>query len=662
MTRVIDQGVEHAFGQIEQLLKQSRAPEAAQTAIDALQFHHNEPNILRQLGVAYMIMGHYQDAEQTMLLSIHEAPENAAGYEQLGNFYAALGRFRDAIEIFNKGLPFSPHAPRIQKCIRDCNQRIAQQQNERIQKKQKRTDGLTVAAAMDQLHNKKDIQKARRIVERVLDHDKDDIEALNLLATITLQMQEYETAKSLIKRAIALNPRSATSYNNLGFCYLRQQNFEDAVTNMNKAILLDPQNATWHHSLGNTLSEWGKGEEAKAAFEKALEISPDSADSLLAYGLVLQYLGDEQQTIDAFRNGIDKHPSVGEFYFSLSNLKTYRFEPDEIDEMQFHLLNDSISDESIVGFNFALGKAWEDSGDYKSAFQYFDQGNKKKRTMVRFEQQELLDLTDNLIETFDEKFFTERESWGYQDPAPIFIVGLPRSGSTLLEQILSSHSQIDGTRELPDIQRTAEGTRTNGPDGVSYPLTIPAISQKAVEALGQSYINRTRFHRQDAPYFTDKFPSNFGNVGFIHLILPNATIIDARRRPLDTCFSTWKQLFGRGQTFTYSLDDIAFFYRQYDRIMKHWDKVLPGKVLRCQYEEVVDDLEGTTRKLMSHCGLEWEDALLTYYETDRVAQTASSQQVRQPIYTSGKGFWENYEPWLGEIIADLGTGLDIKDK
>lgn len=660
MARIIDQGVEHAFGQIEQLLSQSKAAEAAQVAIDALQFHHNEPSILRQLGVAYMIMGHYQDAEQTMLLSIHEAPDSAPGHEQLGNFYTALGRDKDALETYKKALSLAPGSTRIQACIEEANRRIAQQQNERIGQKPRRTEGLTVAAAMEQLVDKKDIQKARAIVERVLDYDKDDLEALNLLSTITLQLMEYETAEATIKRAIALRPGSATSHSNLGFCCQRQYKFEDAVKCLNKAILLDPQNTDWHYTLGNIYLEWGKDEDAKAAYEKALQIAPGNANALLAYGLVLQDLGEEEATIEAFRNGISRYPNMGEFYFSLANLKTYRFEPDEIDDMQFHLLDDSITDNSKVAFNFALGKALEDSADYKTAFHYFKQGNDKKRSIVKFDAQEFVELADSMIETFDKDFFAERENWGNKDPSPILIVGLPRSGSTLVEQILASHSRVDGTKELPDLRRLANSTDTGTARGSRYPHSVMNISSEAAKVLGQSYIDRTQFHRKDAPFFTDKFPNNFINIGFLHLVLPNARVIDARRHPIDTCLSTWKQLFGMGQMFSYSLEDLAIYYRQYVRIMDHWDKVLPGKVLRCQYEDVVDDLEGSARKLLSHCDLDWEEAVTRYYEAGRVAKTASSEQVKQPIYTSGKGFWRNYEPWLGDLIADFGTDIDIK--
>lgn len=662
MTRIIDQGVEHAFGKIEQLLGQSKAAEAAQVAIDALQFHHNNPDILRQLGVAYMIMGHYQDAETTMLLSIHEAPENASGYEQIGNFYTALRRDREAADNYKKALERAPDSTRIQTCLRDSNRRIAQQQTERIQQKPKRTDGLTVAAAMEQLLDKKDIQKARAIVERVLDHDKDDLEALNLLATITLQLMDYEAAETLIKRAIELRPGSATSHSNLGFCYQRQYRFEDAVKCLNKAILLDPQNTNWHYSLGNIFLEWGKDEEAKSAYEKALQIAPDNANALLAYGLVLQDLGEEEATLKAFRDGISKYPNMGEFYFSLANLKTFRFEANEIDDMQFHILDESITDNSKVALNFALGKAFEDTADYKMAFHYFKQGNDKKRSMVEFDAQEFVELTDSMIETFDVKFFAERQNWGNKDPSPILIVGLPRSGSTLVEQILASHSRIDGTKELPDLRRVANSTETGTTAERRYPHSVMNISSEAAEVLGQSYIDRTHFHRKDAPFFTDKFPNNFINIGFLHLILPNAKVIDARRHPIDTCLSTWKQLFGMGQMFSYSLEDLAVYYRQYVRIMNHWDKVLPGKVLRCQYEDVVDDLEGSARKLLSHCELDWEDAVTRYYETNRVAKTASSEQVKKPIYTSAKGFWHNYEPWLKNLIEDLGSDLDITQR
>ena len=352
-------------------------------------------------------------------------------------------------------------------------------------------------------------------------------------------------------------------------------------------------------------------------------------------------------------------PSHGEAYYSLANLKVYSFSEKEIAAMKAQEDNADLSFTDRIYLSFALGKAYEDTGDFARSFACYERGNGLKKSQSRYDADQMTADLEAQAAICTASFFEERSDFGESAPDPIFIVGMPRAGSTLLEQILSSHSQVDGTLELPNILALSQRLRRQGrgEGATSYPGNLADLTQENCEQFGAEFIRDTRIHRQGAPYFIDKMPNNFRHLGLIKLILPNAKIIDARRHPMACCFSGYKQLFAEGQEFTYSLEDIGHYYRDYVRLMDHWDEVLPDFVLRVDYENVVDDLEGQVRRILEFCGLPFEDACLEFHRTDRNVRTPSSEQVRQPINRSGLDYWRNYEPWLEPLKRSLGETI-----
>jgi hypothetical protein len=373
----------------------------------------------------------------------------------------------------------------------------------------------------------------------------------------------------------------------------------------------------------------------------------------------LKTVGRQEEAIAAYRECIRLRPDNGESYWSLANLKTYRLSDDDIAAMEERLTRDGLSQQSRVNFLFALAKAWEDREDYAQAWGYYAEGNAVQRMQEKYDPVATEVMHDAIVEVFDEELLREKSGGGHPDRSPIFIIGLPRSGSTLIEQILASHSEVEGTSELPYVGRVATSLNRNRADGINYPHAVRELSAEHFRALGQDFLELARMHRTEgAARFIDKMPNNFPAVGFLHLILPNAKIIDARRYPLDSCLGCYRQLFAKGQTFTYDLNDIGEYFLEYERMMEHWQAVLPGRVLTVQYEALVNDVEREVHRLLDHCELPFEDACLRFYQTERPVRTASSEQVRQPIHNRSIGFWRNYEDQLGhlkEILAPVLT-------
>ncbi|HEY5755437.1 MAG TPA: sulfotransferase, partial [Steroidobacter sp.] len=370
--------------------------------------------------------------------------------------------------------------------------------------------------------------------------------------------------------------------------------------------------------------------------------------------------GQQGDCVSTYRRAIELSPQLGEAYWSLANLKTFRFSDGDVVAMQAQLRRNDLSEEDRFHFHFSLGKAFEDTHDYSKSFEHYEQGNRLRREMVQYEPDETSHHMRRSKQLLTPEFFAAREGWGSSAPDPIFIVGLPRAGSTLLEQILSSHPLVEGTMELPDIidmARSLGGGRARG-EASKYPEVLADLSAAQLRELGDQYIANTRIQRKtDAPFFIDKMPNNFVHIGLIQLILPRARIIDARRHPLGCCFSGFKQHFARGQHFTYGLDDIGRYYRDYVELMAHFDAVLPGRVHRVIYETLVDETEREVRRLLDYCGLPFDERCLRFYENDRAVRTASSEQVRRPIYRDGVDHWQHYEIWLEPLKRALGPVL-----
>jgi tetratricopeptide (TPR) repeat protein len=412
-------------------------------------------------------------------------------------------------------------------------------------------------------------------------------------------------------------------------------------------------------------SSVGLGDHERAArlYRELLQGRPEDADVHLSIAHALKTLGQRQEAIDSYHRAAACRPDFGDAYWSLANLKTYRFTDEELWRLRAAQCAPTTGDVDRYHLCFALGKALEDRQEFAESFRCYERGNALKRAESHYRAEIIENNTRRQIEVCTAEFFANRRGWGLPDPDPIFIVGLPRSGSTLLEQILASHSRIEGTQELANIQQIVQNLLGRDPnlDDPRYPRILAEMNADDFRQLGAQYLADTRIYRcgkPGIPFFIDKMPNNFRHLGLIHLMLPNARIIDARREPMACCFSNLKQLFARGQEFTYSVEDIARYYRTYLELMRHWDRVLPGRVLRIRHEDVVEDLEGNVRRLLDFCGLAFEPRCIEFHKTDRSVRTASSEQVRQPINRAGLDQWKHFEPWLEPLENGLGDALN----
>ena len=469
-----------------------------------------------------------------------------------------------------------------------------------------------------------------------------DVNAALLLARLAMMANCYEDARAILEKIIAREPSFIAAWHDLGTVLKELHHYEKAVEVLNDALSLQPENALTHYYLGAALAMAARPADAVEAYQRAVELDPELPGAHIGLGHVLKTVGDQEKGIAAYRRAIELRPNFGETYYSLANLKTFRFTPSDIDEMNQRVGDTSLPVDCRVHFAFALGKAYEDLKEYDKSFENYALANRLHRDTIAYDPVQTEIAHERMRETFSEAYFQQNKgAEGCRAPDPIFIVGLPRSGSTLLEQILASHSLVDGTSELPDISMIAQSL-TKPKIGQAFPQCMPDLSSQVVKELGESYLEQTRRHRGTAPFFTDKMPNNFVYVGFIKAILPNAKIIDARRHPMDSCFGCFKQHFAKGQTFTYDLFELGEFYLEYLQMMEHWDAVLPGGVLRVQYENVVEDLEPQVRRILEFCGLPFEDGCVHFHENKRAVRTASSEQVRQPIYKDSVQTWRRF--------------------
>ncbi len=502
-----------------------------------------------------------------------------------------------------------------------------------------------------------EIHAAELIVRQYLLTHGDHIEGMRLLAQIGMKLDVVDDAEFLLENVVRLAPDYHDARYEYAIALLNRHKHVRAREEMEKLLAADPNNRAYRTTYATVCTGFGDYSEALPLYREILAEAPNDAELHLSIAHVLKTLGQTEAAIESYRAAAAVRPQYGEAYWSLANLKTYRFTDLEIARMRAAEAAANTQAADRYHLCFALGKALEDRGEYAESFTFYERGNALKKTECRY-QAGLLEKNALLQESVcTREFFAARQGVGCPNRSPIFIVGLPRSGSTLIEQILSSHSQVEGTMELADIPRLVQdlrGRERTDDSNPRYPAVLTELTAADFERLGRQYLDDTRVYRQGKPYFIDKMPNNFRHLGLIHLILPNAKIIDARRHPLACCFSNYKQLFASGQQFTYSVEDIARYYRMYVELMAHWDEVLPGRILRIQHENVVDDLEGNVRRILEFCELEFEPSCIEFYKTERTVHSASSEQVRRPIYREGVDQWRHYEPWLGPLKEALG--------
>jgi tetratricopeptide (TPR) repeat protein len=504
-----------------------------------------------------------------------------------------------------------------------------------------------------------DLAPAEQIVRDYLLANGDQPEAMRLLAKIGIAHEIFDDAERLLEAVLTLAPDYRAARYDYAHTLAQRHKYLEAREQVEQLLAVDPLNLDYRSLAATAAVGLGEHESVIALYRDMLADRPEDPDVHLWLGHALKTIGRVPEAIDAYRGAAAARPDFGDAYWSLANLKTYRFGDEELARMRAQEASAATSLADRYHLCFALGKALEDRGETADAWAYYQRGNALKRSESGYRPEVFETNTRKQIDICTPEFFAKRAGWGDPRPDPIFIVGLPRSGSTLLEQILASHSQVEGTQELADIPRIVLELQGRQPDldNPRYPAVLAEMDGADFRRLGEKYLADTRVYRTGRPLFVDKMPNNFRHIGLIHLMLPGARIIDARRDPMSCCFSNFKQLFANGQEFTYGIEDIARYYRNYLALMRHWDTVLPGRILRVQHEDVVADLAGSVRRILDHCALPFEPACVAFHKTERSVRTPSSEQVRRPIFRDGLDQWKLFEPWLGPLKTALGDAL-----
>jgi tetratricopeptide (TPR) repeat protein len=646
---------EHAMGQ----LHSGDGEAAAETCRRALAIEPDQVDLLTLLGVSLLDCRRPREALEPLQHAVECAPRFARARENLGQALLQTGRLDEAVKELQQAAKLDPSSDTAR--LKLAHALAALGSGEEADAVFEEAFRLApergqLATAGEHLREGR-ARECERICRELLARQPDEVNALRLLAKVAGEAERWGKAELLLLRVLALAPGFHEARLDLARVYKQQDRIDDAVACAAEAAELSPRNSNAHYLHASMLAIAGRSTEALEAYRRALDINTWHTAAWVGMGHLLKTLGQQEEGVAAYRKAIEQRPNFGEVYWSLANLKTFRFTPEEVADMERRLEEKDLDEDARVHFLFTLGKAMEDQKEYARAFEYYAEACVTQRMRITYDPVDTEVVNERIRSVFTATFLAEHEGEGCPDPSPIFIVGLPRSGSTLIEQILASHSQVEGTAELPDVGRVI-GSLPARCEGQRYPEGVRLLDAADWRELGEFYLERTQRHRGGLPFFTDKMPNNFPSVGLIHLMLPNAKIIDARRHPLDSCFGSLKQHFAHGQTFSYDLVELGEYFLEYRRMMRHWQEVLPGRVLEVRYEDMVRDQEGQTRRLLAYCGLDWEDRCLRFYETERAVRTASSEQVRQPIYSSSVNHWRHFRKELAPLIEVLGDELE----
>lgn len=644
-----------AFANAEALLRSRRADLAVRQLQEILSEHPHEVNSLRLLGSIRLAQGDAEAAVKHLRLAVRQAPNFPQATLDLARAYRRGGQLDEAVDCLQAFCAKAAGNSEAWQLLgdalvergdvlagRDAFRRAAAADPQRRQ----------VAAALRHLRQGRR-QAAERTFRDILKQHPDHVAALVGLANIALDADVVEDAERLLRYALTLAPNMDMVWRGLARVHSERADYQGAEAAAERALALAPNNPDCWTLLG-TVQAWGlRPEKARESFARALSIKPNQPRVALSLGHVLKTVGERTACEQAYRRAIELAPDLGEAYWSLADLKNYAFSDEEVRRMEAGIARNQGDLAQRAAFRFALGKALEDRGDWNGAFRHYAQGNAAKHAAAPFDSAAMRDSRRRIAAVCSAEFLASRTASGAAAVRPIFIVGLPRSGSTLIEQILASHSAVQGTMELPQVPAyTKELEAQSG-----YPEALQTMQAEDLRALGERYLRETQPFRGDAEWFIDKMPNNFLHIGLIHAMLPGAIFIDSRRHPLDCCCSLFKQNFARGQTFSYDLEALGAYYQAYLSIMQHWQAVLPGRVLLVQHEALVEDTEAQVRRLLHHCGLPFEAACLRFHETKRAVRTASAEQVRQPINRRGIGSWRRFEAHLEPLKKALGPAL-----
>ena len=644
-----------------QAVKESRFEDALNLLKVLLRENPDHIDILYLSAVSTRFLKKFDDSRKHIEHLLFNAPDMGRAYQELGHLNRDMGNEEKAVMHYRQACELNPALPSswnylYQYFKKVQNQPAADHAQEQIKKLQS-LPGLLLFIA--QILNEGRLGLAETKCRAFLKENPTHTYAMSLLAEIANRFGYFDDAEFLLQKAVEFKPQDGDLRLNYASILRKKQKFAQTTEQVN--ILCDqfPENLNYQAQKASDLMQGGDHAKAITMFDDILKKNPYNFSTLTSKGHAQKTLGNADQAIKSYQSAYQIKPDHGEAYFSLSNLKTYSFSKKELDSMRGQVERVDLSLRDKAYFHFALAQGCEVQGEYEEAFFHLDRGNQIKNDQSKYSIENMEREFQAQIDICTDSFFKELGQGGHDTRDPVFILGLPRAGSTLIEQILASHSMIDGTLELPNILSMAQSLRGDdiyGKEG-NYPKSMDALTLKQRESFGKSFIEETRMHRKNAPMFTDKMPNNFRHIGLIHLIMPNAKIIDARRYPLDCCFSMFKQLFAQGQEFTYGLREAGSYYKSYVKLMNHWDEVLPGKILRVNNEDVVDDLEGQVTRMLEFLEIPFEEECISFYKTDRLVRTPSSEQVRKPVNKDGMERWKPYSKNLKPLLESLGDDL-----
>ena len=644
-----------------QAVKENRFQDAINLLKIILKDHPDNIDCLYLAAVSSRYLKHFEDSKKYIESLLLNAPDMGRAYQELGHLSRDMGNEEKAIRHYRQACEHNPALiaswnSLYQYFLKDQNQAAADHALKQLDTLKSLPGSLLY---IHQVLNEGRLGLAERKCRAFLKENPTNTYAMSLLSDIANRLGYFDDAEFLLEKAVEFKPSDGELRLKYASILRKKQKFSKTMEQVN--ILCDqyPDNQLYQAYKASEIMQNGGHDEAITILDDILKKNPYNFSSLTSKGHAEKTLGKTDQAIESYRSAYKIRQDHGEAFFSLANLKTYSFNKDEIQNMRYQVERLDLSLKDKTYFHFALAQGCESNGDYEEAFYHLEKGNKIKNDQSLYSIERMDKELQSQIDVCNEKFFRDLGPGGYDTKDPIFILGLPRSGSTLVEQILASHSKIDGTLELPNILSMAQSLRGDdiyGKEG-NYPKSMESLTLKQREDFGKSFIEDTRMHRKDAPMFTDKMPNNFRHIGLIHLIMPNAKIIDARRYPLDCCFSMFKQLFAQGQEFTYGLKEAGSYYSSYVKLMHHWEKVLPGKILRVNNEDVISDLDGQVKRILEFLDLPFEEECISFYETNRSVRTASSEQVRKPINKDGMGRWKPYAKYLKPLLNVLDEDL-----
>ena len=625
---------------------------AAELCGRSLEAYPGDANLLCLSARVQLALRRFDDAREQAERAVTLFPDFALAHETVGDVLLVEGKAAQALSAYETAMRLDPTRPGIDDKIGR-----AEELERSLDEKRKRIAVRRIYDAeirkAQELERNGDVRAAEKIYRDILTKDPEHVEAARLLAGVAMLHKRYRDAEVFLRKAVEVAPDYARAWVDLVTAQREMHHFDDALESAQQLLRISPEASESYVVLAGVEAAAGLHDNAIRSYRKSLELKPDRIGAMTGLAHNLKTVGATDEAVATYRKVIEARPDHAEAFWSLANLKTFRFEDSEVAAMEALLEAGGLPEESTAQLHNALGLEYEGRKDYDRAFEHFARCNEARRPLESYDPVDTESTYSRLIGMFTPEFIERNRGVEEQDITPILIVGLPRSGSTLIEQILASHSMVDGTHELGDLSRAVQSARRSMKRRARFPEALEESTVDEWREIGRTYLETTEVFRAGAPFFVDKNPNNFIYTGIMKLALPNTKIIDARRHPLDSCLGSFKQLFASGQPFTYDMTELGEYYLQYRRLMAHWHAVLPGFVLDVRYEDVVADLETEVRRILDFCGLPFEDACLRFHETERAVKTASSEQVRRPIYSSSVNLWRNYERHLGELVHIL---------